>query len=107
MLVRHRLLQQLDHVRQCLNVDLLPVPARPADGCQPTHAQVAAEKLYVYKVDICKRLLVSTHAAFAEFDSYAYQWGCSGRVTTPEEEANQCPTIPAIIGKRIGTDLPK
>eukprot|EP00972_Heterocapsa_arctica_P016545 2441578-Heterocapsa_arctica.AAC.1 len=29
------------------------------------------------------------------------------RAATPEEEANQCPTIPTIIGNRIDTDLPK
>eukprot|EP00972_Heterocapsa_arctica_P062690 9246834-Heterocapsa_arctica.AAC.1 len=57
MLVRHRLIQQLDHVRQCMNVNLLPAPVRPADGQPPTHAQVRDEKLYNYKVDICKRLL--------------------------------------------------
>eukprot|EP00972_Heterocapsa_arctica_P017454 2578731-Heterocapsa_arctica.AAC.1 len=39
LLIRHRLVQQLDHVKQCLNVDLLPVPVRPAQGVPPTHAQ--------------------------------------------------------------------
>eukprot|EP00972_Heterocapsa_arctica_P113802 16439178-Heterocapsa_arctica.AAC.1 len=84
---------------------MLPVPARPA--VPPTHAQVKAEKLYLYTKDICRRLLVSTHAAFAELDSYTLQWSFSGRTSTPEEENNQCPDLPAIIGDWMDTDLAK
>eukprot|EP00972_Heterocapsa_arctica_P111216 16374039-Heterocapsa_arctica.AAC.1 len=66
---------------------MLPVPARPA--VPPTNAQVKAEKLYLYTKDICRRLQVSTHAAFAEVDAYAQQWDFSRRTSRPEEEAKQ------------------
>eukprot|EP00972_Heterocapsa_arctica_P063895 9427317-Heterocapsa_arctica.AAC.1 len=68
MLVRHRLVQQLDHVQQCLDVKKLPVPelrGKMAAGAAATHAVLKEEKYYKYRVDLCKRLSVCTHAAFA------------------------------------------
>eukprot|EP00972_Heterocapsa_arctica_P082557 12165075-Heterocapsa_arctica.AAC.1 len=97
MLVKHRLMQKLDHIKQCLRVDLLPVPGGIVPGQARTIAQVKEDKAYAYRVDVIKRLLVCVHAAYAEFDSYTQQWGFSERVSTPTEETNMCPFIPAII----------
>eukprot|EP00972_Heterocapsa_arctica_P058124 8575413-Heterocapsa_arctica.AAC.1 len=77
MLVRHRLVQQLDHVQQCLDVNKLPVPelrGKLAARQVPTHAVLKEEKYYNYRVDLCKRLSECTYAAFAEFDAYTQQW---------------------------------
>eukprot|EP00972_Heterocapsa_arctica_P095244 14046337-Heterocapsa_arctica.AAC.1 len=103
LLVRYRVIQELDYVKKCLDVDKVPKPKIRATAGD-THKARAEEHLYEYTREICGRLETCVQAAFAEFDSYSAQLGFSLRVTSPEEEEAQ---IPAINSGLILADLPK
>eukprot|EP00972_Heterocapsa_arctica_P091221 13460932-Heterocapsa_arctica.AAC.1 len=105
IIVRHRIIQQLGYVQKCIEPDRIPKPAiRAAKG--PVKLAIKEETDYNSQVAICARLKPVAHAAVAEYDSYTAQWGFSGRLSTPEEEEAQRPSLPAIISATIAGDLP-
>eukprot|EP00972_Heterocapsa_arctica_P003045 451473-Heterocapsa_arctica.AAC.1 len=61
MLVRHRLVQSLDHIQACLDVTKVPAPVlrgQLAAGATVIHAAKREEKYYESRIDLCKRLSV-------------------------------------------------
>eukprot|EP00972_Heterocapsa_arctica_P051687 7605147-Heterocapsa_arctica.AAC.1 len=56
LLVRHRIIQQLDYVKKCIDVDKVPKPKlRATHG--DTHNVRKEEQLYQYTLEICARLM--------------------------------------------------
>eukprot|EP00972_Heterocapsa_arctica_P022325 3283620-Heterocapsa_arctica.AAC.1 len=73
--MRFRVIQELDFIKKCLDVDVPKPRARTTAG--GTHKEKAEERLYEYTRDICGRLETCAQSAFAEFHSYTAQLGLS------------------------------
>eukprot|EP00972_Heterocapsa_arctica_P016950 2502711-Heterocapsa_arctica.AAC.1 len=92
LLVNARVSKQVESLKKCLDVELIPKP-RPRSTPAGTTREHESEELYQHTCDTYLRLQPVVQSAFAELDSYNAQFGLSLRVTTQDVALARQPAI--------------